>query len=41
MKTDGNYYDDTPLSSRGERLALLFIGIIGLMGAAVWSYLLW
>ena len=41
MKMDSNYYDDTPLSSRTERLALLFIVILGLVGAAVWVYLLW
>lgn len=41
MKTDSNYYDDTPLSSRAERLALLFIVVLGLVGAGVWSYVLW
>ena len=41
MKTDSNYYDNTPLSTRTERLMLLFIVIVGLMGTAVWSYILW
>ena len=42
MKMDtSNYYDDTPLSTPTERLALLFIVIVGLGGAAIWSYLLW
>ena len=27
MKADSNYYDDTPLSTRAERLTLLFIAL--------------
>jgi hypothetical protein len=41
MKTDSNYYDDTPLSTPAERLTLLLIIIIGLGGVAVWTYVLW
>ena len=41
MKTDSNYYDDTPLSTSAERLTLLLIIIIGLGGVAVWTYVLW
>ncbi len=37
MTTDSNYYDNTPLSTRAERLTLLSI-IVGLMGFAVWLY---
>ena len=40
MKADSNYYDDTPLSTRAERLTLLFTAI-GLLGFAVVSYVLW
>ena len=40
MKTDSGYYDDTPLSTRAERLTLLFIAA-GLMGVAVFLYALW
>jgi hypothetical protein len=41
MKTDSNYYDNTPLSTPSERLILLLIAMMGLVGFAVWSYLLW
>ena len=41
MKTDSNYFDNTPLSTRAERLTLLVIVIVGLLAAAVWSYVLW
>jgi hypothetical protein len=40
MKTDSNYYDNTPLSSPAERLTL-FIVMIGLVGFALWSYVFW
>ena len=40
MEADSNYYDDTPLSTRAERLTLLFI-VVGLMGVAVFLYALW
>lgn len=40
MKTDSNYYDNTPLSSPAERLTLSIV-MIGLVGFAVWSYVLW
>lgn len=40
MKTDSGYYDDTPLSTPAERLTLLFIAV-GLIGVAVWVYVLW
>jgi hypothetical protein len=40
MKTDSDYFDVTPLASRGERLALSFIVISGLVVAAVWLYVL-
>jgi hypothetical protein len=41
MKTDSNYYDNTPLSTPVERLTLLLIVMMGVGGFAVWSYLLW
>ena len=37
MKADSNYYDDTPLSTRAERLTFLSI-TVGMMGFAVWLY---
>ena len=40
MKVDSNYYNDTPLSTRAERLTLLFIAV-GLLGVAVFLYALW
>ena len=40
MKVDSNYYDDKPLSTRAERLTLLFIAI-GMMGVTVYLYALW
>ncbi len=40
MKADSNYYDDTPLSTRAERLTLLFMAV-GLVGVAVCLYGLW
>ena len=40
MKTDSDYFDDTPLASRGERVALSLIVISGLVVAAVWLYAL-
>jgi hypothetical protein len=40
MKTDSGYYDNTPLSSRAERLTLLFI-VVGLMGVTVCLYSFW
>jgi hypothetical protein len=40
MKADSNYYDPTPLSTPAERLTLLFIAI-GLIGVALWLYVLW
>ena len=40
MEADSNYYDDTPLNTRAERLTLLFIAI-GLIGVALWLYVLW
>jgi hypothetical protein len=41
MKTGSEYYDATPLSSRGERLTLLIIVISGLVVPAVWLFALW
>ena len=40
MKTDSNYYDPAPLSTPAERLTLLFIAV-GLIGVALWLYVLW
>ncbi len=40
MKTGSNYYDPTPLSTPAERLTLLIIAV-GLIGVAVWLYVLW
>jgi hypothetical protein len=37
MTTDSNYCDNTPLSTRPERLTLLSI-TVGLTGFAVWLY---
>jgi len=37
MKIDSSYYDDAPLSTPAERLALLSV-IVGMMGLAVWLY---
>jgi hypothetical protein len=41
VKTNSDYFDDTPLSSRGERLILLLIVLSGLVVAAFWLYALW
>jgi hypothetical protein len=41
MKTNSNYYDNTPLSTSGELLTLLLIVMMGLGGVAVWTYVLW